>query len=266
MQDNEFVLAEEKGWLAGFSSMLDKENGRWWKTNTWLQQAFIWFMLLNVPLLFILYISHPTSNGIPMTAPETALFGVQVFMAVSALYLPFGVSIMTHDAIIKEREMGTMAWILSKPVTRKSFVLAKIVANTAAVLILMVFIQGIIDYGILSLYNEALLNAVNYFGALCIIALLSLFYLGMMFALGSLTTSRYLVLGAAVVFIILGMAASYTLPDISAYLTWKMPETAREFAFSGNLTFDGVIQLVATGVWIMIFFLISIFQVERIEL
>jgi ABC-2 type transport system permease protein len=266
MQNNEFVLVKEKGWLTGFSNMLDKENGRWWKTNTWLQQVFIWFMLLNVPLLFILYISHPTSNGIPMTVQETALFGVQVFMAVSALYLPFGVSIMTHDAIIKERELGTMAWVLSKPITRKSFVLAKIVANTAAVLTLMVLIQGIIDYGILSLYNGAFLNAANFFGALGIIALLSMFYLGMMFALGSVTTSRYLILGSAVVFIILGMAASYTLPDLSTYLAWKMSETARQFALYGNLTFDGVIQLVATGVWIVIFFLISIFQVERIEL
>lgn len=266
MQNNEFVPVKEKGWLTGFSNMLDKENARWWKSNTWLQQIFIWFMLLNVPLLFILYISHPTQNGVPLTVEQTALFGVQVFMAVSALYLPFGVSIMTHDAIIKERELGTMAWILSKPISRKSFVLAKIVANMAAVLILMVFVQGIIDYGILSLYNGAFLNAVNFFGALGIIALLSLFYLGMMFALGSLTTSRYLVLGAAAVFIILGLAASYTLPDLSTYLTWKLSETVRQFALSGDLPPDGIVQLVATGAWIVLFFLISLFQIERIEL
>ena len=266
MQDNEFVLVKEKGWLTGFSNMLDKENGRWWKTNTWLQQIFIWFMLLNVPLLFILYISHPMLNGVPMTVHETAMFGVQVFMAVSALYLPFGVSIMTHDALIKEREMGTMAWILSKPISRKSFVLSKIIANAAAVLILMVFVQGVIDYAILSIYNGAFLNAGYFFGALCIIALLSLFYLGMMFALGSLTMSRYLVMGAAVLFIIAGMAASYTLPDLATYLTWKLPETARVFAFYGELSSDGVIQLAATAAWIVIFFLISLFEIERIEL
>jgi ABC-2 type transport system permease protein len=266
MPDNKFVLVKEKGWLTGFSNMLNKENARWWKTNTWLQQIVIWFLLLNVPLLFILFISHPTENGVPFTVEQTSLFGAQVFFAISALYLPFGVSIMTHDAIIKERELGTMAWILSKPISRKSFVLSKIVANATAVLILMVFVQGIIDYGILSIYNGGFLNAVNFFGALCIIALLSLFFLGMMFALGSLTISRYFVLGAAATFIILGLAASYTMPDIATYLTWKLSETTRDFAMNGSLTANEITQLAATGVWIVIFFLISIFGIERIEL
>jgi ABC-2 type transport system permease protein len=247
MPDNEFILVKEKGWLTGFSNMLNKENARWWKTNTWLQQIVIWFLLLNVPMFFILFISHQTENGVPFTVGQTALFGGQVFFAISALYLPFGVSIMTHDAIIKERELGTMAWILSKPVSRKSFVLAKIVANATAVLTLMVFVQGILDYTILSIYSGGFLNAVNFFGALCIIALLSMFFLGMMFALGSLTMSRYFVMGAAATFIILGLAASYTMPDIATYLTWKLSETTRDFAMNGSLTMNEIIQLWRPG-------------------
>jgi hypothetical protein len=35
---------------------------------------------------------------------------------------------------------------------------------------------------------------------------------------------------------------------------------------NGSLTANEITQLVATGVWIVIFFLISIFEIERIEL
>ena len=267
MSDNKFVPVKEKGWSDGFLNMLDKENARWWGRRNWVVQLVLWFLLLNMPVLFILYVNPhlPSSQGITYTTEMNARLASQVFFAISALYLPFGISILTHDSIIKERELGTMAWILSKPISRKSFVLSKIVANIAGVIILMVLVQGIITYGIISAYNGNFINAVSFFGALGIIALLSLFFLSMISMLGTMTMSRYAVLGAAVTFIILGMAAAQVLPDISTYLTWKLSETARDFAMNGSLTSDEVTQLVATGVWIVIFFLVSLVQIERIE-
>ena len=267
MSDNEFVLVKEKGWSAGFLNMLDKENARWWGRRNWVVQLVLWFLLLNMPVLFILYINPylPVAMGSHIRLEMNAQLATQVFFAISALYLPFGISILTHDSVIKEREQGTMAWILSKPISRKSFILSKIVANIAGVLILMVMVQGIITYGIISAYNGNFINAVNFFGALGIIALLSLFFLSMIFMLGTMTMSRYFVLGAAVTFIILGMAAAQVLPDISTYLTWKLSETARDFAMNGSLTANEITQLVATGAWIVIFFLVSLFQIERIE-
>jgi ABC-2 type transport system permease protein len=267
MSDNEFVLVKEKGWSAGFLNMLDKENARWWGRRNWVVQLVLWFLLLNIPVLFILYVNPylPSSQGITYTTEKNAQLAAQVFFAISALYLPFGISILTHDSIIKEREQGTMAWILSKPISRKSFILSKIVANIAGVIILMVAIQGVITYGIISAYIGNFINVVNFFGALGIIALLSLFFLSMISMLGTMTLSRYAVLGAAVTFIILGMAASQVLPDISTYLTWKLSETTRDFAMSGSLTSNEITQLVATGVWIVIFFLVSLIRIEQIE-
>lgn len=268
MSENEFIMVKEKGWSAGFLNMLDKENARWWGRGNWIVQLVLWFLLLNVPVFFILYINPHlySSQGITYTVEENAQLAAQVFFAVSALYLPFGVTILTHDSIIKERELGTMAWVMSKPISRTSFILSKIVANIAGVMIFMVLVQGIITYGIISAYGGSFINVVNFFGALGVIALLSLFFLGMMFMLGTMTMSRYVVLGAAVTFIILGLAASQLLPDIATYLTWKLSETARDFAMNGSLTANEITQLVAAGAWIVIFFLISIFEIERIEL
>ncbi len=267
MSANEFVLVKEKGWSAGFLNMLDKENARWWGRRNWIVQLVLWFLLLNMPVLFILFVNPylPSSHGITYTVEMNAQLGSQVFFAISALYLPFGISILTHDSVIKEREQGTMAWILSKPISRKSFILSKIVANIAGVMILMVVVQGIITYGIISAYNGNFINAVNFFGALGIIAMLSLFFLSMVSMIGTMTRSRYAVLGAAVTFIILGMAAAQVLPDISTYLTWKLSETARDFAMNGSLTANKITQLVSTGVWIVIFFVISLVQIGRIE-
>lgn len=265
MPDNAFVEVKEKGLLIGFANMLSNENARWWKTERWFIHLIAWLVLLDVSMLFLLYIRPPAGD---VNTPEMVRYNAQIvsglfFGLAGSFYLPFGIMIMVHDAIIKERELGTMAWILSKPLSRFSFVLSKLVANTIGVMVLMVLVPGVVMYGMISMYSGSLVNAANFFGALGILALLCMFYISLVLMLGTVTKSRYAVLGVTAFYIIVGLANQ--LPDIAKLTTWKMTDTMANLAAFGQLPSDYV-QLVATTIWIVVLLAIAFVQVERIEL
>ncbi len=265
MPDNAFVEVKEKGLLTGFSNMLAKENARWWKTGRWIIQAVAWLVLLDMSMAFLLWVRPVVGDT---GTPELVRYNAQVvsglyFGLAGSFYLPFGILIMTHDSIIGERELGTMAWILSKPLSRFSFALSKVVANTVGVMALMVIVPGVVFYGMVSFYYGSFTNAANFFGALGILALLSLFFISLVFMLGTVTKSRYVVLGVTAFYILIGLA--YQLPDITRLTTWKLMDTAASLAAYGLLPPDYT-QLAATAVWIVALLAIALVRIERIEL
>lgn len=185
------------------------------------------------------------------------------FALAGSFYLPFGILILTHDSVIRERELGTMAWILSKPLSRFSFALSKVLANTIGVMALMVLVPGVVFYGMVSIYNGSFINAMNYFGALGLLGLLGLFFICLVFALGTVTRSRYAVLGVTAFYIMVGLANQ--LPDITKFTTWKLTDTMAELAAFGQLPSSWV-QVIATAVWVLVLLAVAFFQIEKIEL
>jgi ABC-2 type transport system permease protein len=203
MPENAFIEVKEKGWLTGFSNMFDNENGQWWRTEKWIIQLTAWLVLLNLSLAFLLYVRPYITGeaGSPGLVQANVRMVSGLFFSLAGIYLPFGIAIMTHDAIIRERELRTMAWVLPKPISRTSFALSKVIANTIGVMVLMVLVPGIVAYGMISFYNGSFINALNFFGALGILALLCMFYISLVFMLGSITKSRYAVLGVTAIYI-----------------------------------------------------------------
>ncbi len=265
MPDSAFAVVKEKGLLTGFSNMLAKENTRWWKTERWAIQLVAWLVLLDLSMAFLLWIRPIVGDT---STPELVRYNAQMvsglfFGLAGTLYLPFGILIMTHDSVIRERELGTMAWILSKPLSRFSFALAKVVANTIGVMALMVLVPGIVFYCMVSFYNGSFINPANFFGALCILALLSLFFISLVFMLGTITKSRYVVLGVTAFYILAGLANQ--LPDITKFTTWKITDTAANLVAFGQIPSSWV-QIIATAVWIVVLLAVAFARIERIEL
>ena len=54
------------------------------------------------------------------------------------LVIAIGVIILSQDLIIDEKQTGLAEWLLSKPVQRKAYVLAKLCASLVAVLMLLI--------------------------------------------------------------------------------------------------------------------------------
>jgi ABC-type transport system involved in multi-copper enzyme maturation permease subunit len=55
--------------------------------------------------------------------------GLQAFFAISPLFGPIGVAVLAQGAIVGEKQSGTAAWVLSKPVSRSAFILAKLLTD-----------------------------------------------------------------------------------------------------------------------------------------
>ena len=109
--------------LGGFSNMLGKELGQWWGTQMWWIQTLIWVGFLNG----ITTIVALTETGTPAEVLQEV---IATFLPMCVGILAIGTVIVTQGAIVGEKQLGTAAWVMSKPASRSAFILAKIVAYT----------------------------------------------------------------------------------------------------------------------------------------
>ena len=94
--------ARGSGWLGGFSNMLSKELGEWFRTRRWWW-TLIWPALINgVPGLF------RALKQIPPEIPDM-LYYFQIAVIAGTI----GMIILAQDEIIQEKQSGTAAWIFS---------------------------------------------------------------------------------------------------------------------------------------------------------
>src|SRR5215211_7745643 len=123
--NQELQAVNEPGWQRGFANLLRNENRLWWGTRKWLIHLLLWLVVLNGLVLLIgLTEGQETNNPVPLY--ETL---IQVFFQVGAFATAIGMVTTAQGAIVREKQLGTAAWILSKPVSRGAFVLAKFVAH-----------------------------------------------------------------------------------------------------------------------------------------
>ena len=70
------------------------------------------------------------------------------------MFVAFGVMIVMQRVLVREKNSGTAAWVLSKPVTRTAFVVSRLVVNTIAILLTSVLVPGLIFYITLGLFSD----------------------------------------------------------------------------------------------------------------
>src|SRR5215204_3870256 len=121
-------LLQPRGWRTGLGNFLARELGTWWATRFWMIQAVIWVAAINAIPVMVLWVAPATDPN--MELPDGGLYaqGLQVFFEISAQFAAGGVAILGMGAIIGEVQSGTAAWMLSKPLSRHSFIIAKLVA------------------------------------------------------------------------------------------------------------------------------------------
>jgi ABC-type transport system involved in multi-copper enzyme maturation permease subunit len=124
----------ERGWRMGLANMLAKENRGWWRTRRWWIQCLLWLVFLNGLIA--------NSKG----GVKGIMDVVVGFLVVAGTVLPIGVIILGQDSILGERHSGTAAWVLSKPLRRHAFLLAKLIAYGLGFLVTGVVLPGFIAY------------------------------------------------------------------------------------------------------------------------
>lgn len=245
-----FIPVAARGRLGGLNNLLRAEFGIWFGTNMWWTQGLMWIVILNFLVGALLW----SEAGVELVEAVT-LYGL-----FSGLFPAVAVVIILQDAIVGEVEKGTAAWVLSKPVSREAFVLAKLIPNAVGVLVSMVLLPGLAAYAQFSAKAGAPLPPLGFLAGLLAIWLVLLYYLTLTLMLGTFFKHRAPVIGLplAVVFgqqMIIGLA-----PFLAQILPWGVfapPGDAQvslaSALFLGQPLPGSVLPLIALALSIIVF-------------
>ncbi|MGE5223887.1 MAG: ABC transporter permease [Omnitrophica WOR_2 bacterium] len=230
--NREFQMYGTVSWLGGFPNLLKNENRRWWGTRLWLIQFLLFLVIVN-GVVFVVYrtpveemygpdsenASQAEQAEMQTMKQKPELIGLIPYMRLAGLVMVVGVVVVTQSALISEKQSGTAAWILSKPVSRSAFVLSKVAGYGLGIFGVMCVLLGAVLYGQIWLTTGVRIPLLLYAGMLSLVFLNLLFYLTLTILLGALFNSRGAVLG--IPFILL--FGYMLIPGIPAWLAQIMP-------------------------------------------
>jgi ABC-type Na+ efflux pump permease subunit len=176
MSKNENLIPVDKtNRLNGFKNLLLVELNEWWSGKSWIWTTLLWLGVAN-GMTYLVLAADPTA---------TVTTALTIFFLFLGLFPPIETILVMQDSLVEERISGTVSWILSKPVSRQSFIFAKWLGNSIFLLITIVAIPGIVGYFEISLLSGVILNPLNYTFGLLILTLYHLFFIECTLLLGT---------------------------------------------------------------------------------
>ena len=256
-QSNSLYPVRKQGWGTGFSNLFRQESNKWWGTRRWLKYTIVWVLLANSIPLIIFFDDVETS-----TAETLHLFIIMV-MLVSIV----GVIITMQGVIIGEKQSGTAAWLLSKPVARPAYILARLSATGLATLLIMLIIPAIAAYGLMTQLGGNQVDIHSFVLAMGIAAVFMVFLLTLTLMLGTVFNSRAAVIGIPMALLLFaefyeGLLARYA-PGLLDYDPMMLLELADGVALGSPL--GSVTPLIATAVWSLLLVVLALWRFGREE-
>jgi len=257
---------KERGWRQGFANLLSKENGEWWHTRRWWIQSLLWLLIVNGILavgLWIVPIFEPAEAG-------NTIENLGIFIQLMTWFPMFAVIVISQDAVIGEKQSGTAAWIMSAPVSRSAFILAKLVANAIGFFVTVILVQGLVAYVQLSISDGSPLPLAPYLAMLGLFSLYLLFYLALTLMLGAFFDTRGPVLGIAMAVAIgsmlsIGNLFAGFLPRIVLLLPEAIPGILTLLVQGEPLPDVWPIPIILMSVYSLLFVVLAIWRFKREE-
>jgi ABC-2 type transport system permease protein len=249
----------EGDWLGGFGNMLGKELGQWWGTRTWWVQTLIWVLILNG-------VSTIVALTEAFTPGEKLQEVVQTFLPMAVGLVGIGVIIAAQGAIVGEKELGTAAWVMSKPASRSAFILAKIIAHAIGFSITAIIIPSAIFYIEMQLLIPSPLPFVPFLAGVGLALLSMLFYLVLTLMLGTLFNSRGPIAGIGIAMILTGLLLRSLIPlNILIFTPWLLPDLSGAIALGMPLPPVWFVPIVALSCWIILMTAVALWRFGREE-
>ena len=177
--NSELQMVEERGWRRGVGNLMQAGFASWWKTNTWWIHALVWTAVFNGMMA-----------GLIWGAPDADVNeGAMLYCIFTGVFAAVAVIIIMQSEVVGEKQSGTAAWVLSKPVSRAAFILSKLVPNAVGVLVTMLLAPGVVAYIQLSMAG-ADVSAGGFVAGMAVLGLNLLFYLALTLMLGTLFDKR----------------------------------------------------------------------------
>ncbi|MBN2045356.1 MAG: ABC transporter permease subunit [Anaerolineales bacterium] len=260
--------------LRGFSNLFWKENRGWWRTHLWWINMILWSGALGGLIAMIAFIVPQLAAAIDdpnvAAAGGPIAFGLEmgrsVFFEVGTMAMAVGAVVLSQDAVLQEKQLGLTEWLLAKPVTRRSYLLAKLCANLLAILIFLIALPAIVAYGLLSLRAGGPLQVLPFLIGVTMIAVHTTFYLTLTLMAGAVFQTRIPILGLSLGVLFGGnVLVGFLQP--AAYLTpWMLGKLAN--LIDGTQSIPPAMILAptaATLVWSVVFILAGIRKLDKTE-
>lgn len=257
----------------GFSNLFQREAAGWWQTRRWLVQLLTWAVIINGFLSVVLFLlpRSNSSDGSPVPLaqwlaefPEAFLL---YFFYIGGMGMAVGAILCGQEALLDERKLGMAAWILTKPISRAAYVLAKAAAHTLGILLTIVVAQGAIAF---CLYRAAGadFSPGNFAAALGLLFLYQVFFLCLAMLMGVVIHSRIAGLGIALAlnfgchfFLRYLPCSMYVFPwgMIYEYETGAPPQMV---ALAMGQPLTNLPAVIFTMVWIVVLLSLTVWRVQ----
>jgi ABC-2 type transport system permease protein len=174
-----FELVSERGWRRGLGNLMGAGFAAWFRTNTWWTFGGAWTIVTVAIMAGAIFSTDGSEPGL----------GLMIYGLSAGLFATIAVVITVMSEIVGEKQSGTAAWILSKPVSRSAFIVAKLIPNAVGLLVCLVVMPGIAAYIMLSLTGTGL-DPLGFLAGMGVLGLHLLFYLTLTVMLGTLFDRR----------------------------------------------------------------------------
>jgi len=272
--NSDFQQVNELKGLRGFSNLFHKENKAWWGTHRWWINTLLWTVLLCGLMAIMLFAPNEEANQasaseILQAGGATAYIlslALSVFFEFGGPMLAIGTVIQAQDLIIGEKQNGLIEWLLSKPLTRRAYILAKVAANAPALLVLFVGLPATVAYGLLSLRTGAPYPLLSFMFAVAILTAHTFFYLTLTLMLGTLFNNRGPILGIALGSVLGGGLMGGFIKPLFSVTPWILPKVAWMITTGQAVPAEIVFApLVATLLWSLVFIFVALVKFEKME-
>lgn len=267
--NTELQRVELSGWRTGLTNLLRKENSAWWGSRRWLVQGLVWTLVVNGFAAFMLFAMPLLIEMLGAPEMDSLTLGTEALFKFGPLALAFGVIILVQDAILGERQLGVTEWILSKPVSRPAYVLSKLLANGFGILVIMVSLQGVLGYGLLSLATGEPFPLAPYLVGMVGLAVNTFLYMTLTLMLGVLTANRRALLGASLGVLMGGMmiiqALALVVGDLVMLTPWALGQFLPLAVLGVPLPMSIWLPIGETAILSVICVVVALTKFERLE-
>jgi ABC-2 type transport system permease protein len=170
-------------------------------------------------------------------------------LPVAALLTTVGVVVLTQGVMLDERRSGTLEWVLTRPVSRTAFVVAKAAAHTIPVLVALIVVPWTGVYTVLSTQVDGVWPPGPFLAVAGLAALLVVFTVALTVLLGTRTTNRGLVIGVPIAAVMLYDGVHTIARDLAGQLPFPSETTTVAVQLATGAPLSSAVALAAALAW-----------------
>lgn len=252
------------GFMSGFKNLVGKENGEWVTGASLVVHSAIWLLVVALVSVAVAFVR---SEVLPNQSPKDLNdAGALMFFVLGSVASVIAVVAKTQGTIIGEKQLGTAAWVLSKPASRRAFVLAKLAVHFRWLLTTVLLLPAAAFYVLMTAVSTLPPPPLAFLGGFGILVLGLLFYLTLSLLLGTVFESRGALAGCVFGFMVAGFLVANYATWLTATFPWLFFQSGYYLVTEGYVPPYGLVSLPATALWCALFIFFALRRFERAEL